>query len=70
MLAPELAQAPPQPAKIELPELVAVNVTCDPVAIFAEHVPELTPPARLQAIPPRLEDTVPEPEPTSVNWSG
>ena|ERR1700677_4204212 len=68
-LAPELAQSPPQPVKIEFPEAIAVSTTCDPLVIFDEHVPELTPPARLQAIPPELEDTVPEPVPTSVTCS-
>jgi hypothetical protein len=65
-LFPELAQSPPQPAKIEFPEGIAPNDTCVPVGTLPEHVPELTPPDKAQAIPAELEDTVPVPVPISV----
>lgn len=65
-LFPELAQSPPQPAKIEFPEGIASKDTCVPVGTLPEHVPELTPADKAQAIPAELEETVPAPVPSSV----
>jgi hypothetical protein len=72
VLAPSLAQSPPQPAKIEFPVGFAVSVTRVPLGSLSEHVPVTLPLLIAQLIAGEAEEfdvTVPAPVPTSVTVS-